>query len=242
MQGTRALTITMAVALSLLAVACGGGDGGDRTPEATPTPELPGAMDVIAQWVAENRNVDFIGDCADAEQGIDVGKLCATRVGTRGTLEAYHIGPTFSEYTTVAIIETRGEDGAEIVRINNRNPNEEAVPGINWPLQVGDRVVVVGLGENDCLNVREQPSTDAASLICIGDGSEAIIQEGPVETDAFTWWRIAGEGFDGWSAATWLRLPEAIAALFATPTPSAGEGDGDSDQPQNNATAPANGE
>lgn len=224
MQGLRALTITTVIAIALATAACGGGDGGERTPEATPTPELPGAMDVIARWVAENRNVDFIGDCADAQEGIDVGKLCATRVGTRGTLEAYHIGPTFSEYTTVAIIETRGEDGAEIVRVNNRNPNEEAVPGINWPLQVGDRVVVVGLGEDDCLNVREQPSTEAAALICIGDGAEAIIQEGPVDAGTFTWWRIAGEGFDGWSASTWLRLPEAIADLFATPTPAGGDG------------------
>jgi hypothetical protein len=221
-QGLRTIGVSL-LALSLMAAACGGGDDGEETPEATPTPERPAALDRIGEWVAENRNVDFVGACEDAREGVDVGRLCATQVGSRGTLVAYHIGPTFSEYTAVAILDET-EGGWEIVEVSNRNPNEEGVPGINWPLQVGDRVVVVGLGEDDCLNVREQPSTDAAQLICVGDGTEAIVQEGPVDGASFTWWRIAGEGFDGWSAGTWLRLPEAIEALFATPTPE-GEGE-----------------
>lgn len=216
-HGLRALVVATIGLLALgLASACGGGDDGERTPEATATPERPGALDVIAEWVAENRNVDFVGECGDARQGLDVGKLCATQAGSRGTMVAFNIGPTFSEYTAVGILNETGE-GWEIVSVQNRNPNEEAVPGINWPLQVGDRVLVIGLGEDDCLRVREQPSTDAAQLICLADGTEAIIQEGPVEGTSYTWWRIAGEGFDGWSAGTWLRLPEAIADLFNPP-------------------------
>ena len=60
-------------------------------------------------------------------------------------------------------------------------------------------------------------------MICIAPGSVAIVQEGPVEADNFEWWHISGDGFNGWSAGTWLRLPEAIAQALnpgaATPAP-----------------------
>jgi hypothetical protein len=54
------------------------------------------------------------------------------------------------------------------------------------------------------------------------DGTEGIIQEGPVDAETFTWWRIAGDGYSGWAAGRWLRLPEAIADALnppVTPTP-----------------------
>jgi hypothetical protein len=54
------------------------------------------------------------------------------------------------------------------------------------------------------------------------DGTRAIVQEGPTEAETFTWWKIAGDGFNGWAANNWLRLEDAIAAALqpqATPTP-----------------------
>lgn len=202
----------------VLAAGCG---GGDDTPDATATPELPGPEDAIAEWVRVNRNVGFVGNCDNAQQGVDVGKLCMSFLGERGTRRAYSLGPTFSEPTAIAIVES-GEQGWTIVSVDNVDPSQAEVPGIDWPLQVGDRVVIIGVGENDCLRIREQPTQQGNQLACMPDGTEGIIQEGPVDAETFTWWRIAGDGYSGWAAGRWLRLPEAIADALnppVTPTP-----------------------
>jgi hypothetical protein len=215
----RAHVFSAIVASAVVLAACG---GGDDTPDATPTPERPGPEQILGQWVAENRNITFIPDCADAKDGVDVGKLCATLVGERGTRRAFALGPTFSDPTALAILEDKA-DGWEILSVTNRDPSQGAIPGIPWPLQSSDRVVVIGLGENDCLNVREQPSQTAPASICIADGTTAIVQEGPEEAETFRWWRIAGEGFNGWAVDTWLRLEDAIAAALqpqGTATPA----------------------
>jgi len=206
--------------LTILAVAAAS-CGGSSSPRATPTPPTPPPEDAIRAWVAQNRNVDYLGDCAQARPGVDVGKLCSTLVGTRGRLRAYHVGPTFSEYTALAMLQQQPDDSWSVLSVTNRNPSAGGVPGIPWPLEVGDQVVVVGVGEGDCLSVRAQPTQAAQRQICIPDGTTAIIQEGPVDAETFRWWRIAGEGFDGWSVDTWLRLPEAIAQALqpdASPT------------------------
>jgi hypothetical protein len=214
----RTLVISAVIALSVVTVAC----GGDGTPEGTPTPDRPGPEQVLADWVAANRNITFITNCADAQDGVDVGKWCATLVGERGTRRAFAFGPTFSAPTALAILEEKPE-GWEILSVTNNNPSQEEIPGIPWPLQAGDRVVVIGLGENDCLSIREEPSQTANRLNCMPDGTGAIVQEGPTDAETFTWWKIAGDGFNGWAAGTWLRLEDAIAAALqpqATPTPS----------------------
>jgi hypothetical protein len=217
----RARLLTMLLLLlPALAAACSGGGG--KTGSATATPKVPGPIDVIADWVRTNRNVDFVGECGRAQQGLDIGKLCVTEVGSRGTRKAYHLGPTFSDYTALALVEQK-PDGWTILSVANRDPSAGAVPGIAWPLQVGDQVIVIGLGEEDCLRVREQPTQQGKQLSCMPNGTKAIIQEGPTEAETFTWWRIAGDGFNGWSAGTWLRLPDAIAAALqpqASPTPA----------------------
>jgi hypothetical protein len=163
--------------------------------------------------------VDYVGDCADAQEGIDVGKVCSSLAGTRGRTRAYTLGPTFSEYTSTMLIEEVEGTGWTVLSVANRDPNAP-VPGIEWPLQEGDRVLFIGLGE-ECLSIREQPSIAAARTICMPDGTEAIILEGPVEAEGYTWWRVAGDGFNGWAVSVYMRLPEAIEQLFATPTPPA---------------------
>jgi hypothetical protein len=200
---------------TLLFAACG---GGDSKPSATATPTPIGALDALADWVRINRNVDFVGECTNAKPGVDVGKTCATLVGSRGTRRAYSIGPTFSEGTGLAILEQKPE-GWAVLSVKNRDPSTAAVPGIDWPLQVGDQVVVIGLGEPDCLRIRDAATQEGKQLNCMPDGTTAIVQEGPIEAETFIWWRIAGDGFNGWAAGTWLRLPEAIAQALATPVP-----------------------
>lgn len=206
------------VAAAALAAGCFG--GGDDTPDATPTPTLPGPEDAIARWVDDNRSVGYIGDCSKENPGEDAGKLCSRQIGERGRRRAYAIGPTFSDPTALAIVEDTAE-GWVIYSVENQDPSGGGVPGIDWPIEAGDRVIVIGLGEGDCLSIREQPSTDAARTICMPDGTTAIVQEGPVESAGFTWWRIAGEGFNGWAAGDWLRLEDAIRdALNPTATPA----------------------
>lgn len=212
----RILSIATLVLIgALAAAACG---GGSSKPASTPTPRVPGPLDVLAEWVRVNRNVDFVGECASAKPGVDVGKTCATLVGTRGTRRAFSLGPTFSDSTALAILEQK-PDGWTVLSVKNRDPSAPSVPGIAWPLQVGDQVIVIGLGDPDCLRIREQPTQQGKQLACMPDGTKAIVQEGPVDAETFTWWRIAGDGFNGWAAGTWLRLPEAIAQALATPVP-----------------------
>lgn len=202
--------------IGLVFAACG---GGTPKPSATATPTAPGPLDALAGWVRANRNVDFVGDCASARQGVDVGKTCANQLGSRGTRRAYSLGPTFSESTALAILQET-PDGWTVLSVKNRDPSTSVVPGIDWPLQVGDQVLVIGLGDPDCLRIRDQATQQGKQLNCMPDGTKAIVQEGPIEAETFTWWRIAGDGFNGWAAGTWLRLPEAIAQALATPVPA----------------------
>jgi hypothetical protein len=196
----------------------GGGDDADKTPDPTATPPVPGVEDVIGEWVRSNRNVDYVGDCTEAQPGVDVGKLCSTLAGTRGPTRAYTLGPTFSEYTSTMLIQEAPDVGWTVLSVEIRDPNAE-VPGIDWPLALSDTVLFIGLGE-ECLSIREQPALAAARTICMADGTEAIIQDGPIDADGFTWWQVAGDGFAGWAVDVYMRLPEAIAQLYETPVPT----------------------
>ena len=217
----------MFLAAAIFASACFGvgGGSGDKTPDPSPTPPLPTAEDVISGWVRENRSVDYIGECSKAKPGVDVGKLCSTLVGQRGRNRAYTLGPTFSEYTSTLLMEEDASAGWLVLSVNNRDPNAE-VPGIDWPLTPGDRVIFIGLGPDDCLSIREQPAIAGNRTICMPDGTEAIIQDDPLtgpkglEADGFTWWHVAGDGFNGYAVDIYMRLPEALAGALATPTPA----------------------
>ena len=213
-RGRFSVSIAIAVVTAALLVSCRG--VGSSKPKDTPTPEVPGPEAVIGDWVRTNRNVDFVGLCQNAKIGVDVGKLCTNEIGSRGTRRAYALGPTFAEPTALVMVE-QGQDGTwKVLSVQNRDPSQGGIPGIDWPLQVGDEVVVIGLGETDCLRIREQPTQQGKQLGCVPDGTKAIVQEGPKDAETFRWWRIAGDGFSGWAAGTWLRLPDAVAAAYAT--------------------------
>jgi hypothetical protein len=219
----RVSGLIAAVALAALLWSACGITGGEEGPDATATPALPGPEDAIAGWVAENRSLSYIGDCSNADRGADTGKLCSSQLGERGRRRAYALGPTFSDPTALAIVED-GPQGWTIYSVENNDQSGDDIPGIDWPMEPGDRVIVIGLGEGDCLSVREQPTQQAMRQICLADGTTGIIQEGPTEAEGFTWWRISGEGFSGWAAGTWLRLEESIRdALQPQASPTAAE-------------------
>ena len=216
----RLLILAAVLSLAATLAACSSGPG---KPAATATPKVPTAVDVIGDWVRTNRNVDFAGDCNLAKPGIDVGKLCVRIAGVHGTLRAYSLGPTFSDPTALAMVQKQPDGTWKVLSVTNTDLSQGSVPGIPWPLQIGDEVVVVGLAKGDCLSVRDQPTINGKRLACEAQGVKAIIQDGPKQADNYTWWKITGDGFAGWAADHWLRLPEAIAQALqpATPTPSA---------------------
>ena len=219
----RLLVVAAGCTFAIALTAC---SGGSSKPKASPTPSTPSAVDVIAQWVHDNRNVDFVGDCDNAKQGVDIGKLCVRIAGRRGTLWAYNLGPTFSDPTALAMLQQQKDGTWKVLSVTNRDPSSGDVPGIAWPLEIGDQVVVVGLAQGDCLNVRDTPSTKGKQIACVPQGTKAIIQDGPQQGESYTWWKVSGDagtgGFAGWAADKWMRLPEAIAQALqpqATPTP-----------------------
>ncbi|MBF6600812.1 MAG: hypothetical protein IVW36_09930 [Dehalococcoidia bacterium] len=208
---TRLLAFVAVCGATVAVAAC---SRASSAPKASPTPNVPTPETVIGQWVRDNRNVDYLGNCQVAKQGVDIGKLCVSVAGTRGKLRAYNLGPTFSDPTALAMVEQQKDGTWKLLSVTNNDPSAGNVPGIAWPLEVGDQVVVVGLAENDCLRIHETPSQTGKQSACEPQGATGIVQEGPTQAESFTWWRIAGNGpggaFNGWAVDKWLRLPSAL--------------------------------
>jgi hypothetical protein len=210
-------------ALGLMASACfGGGDEGDgEGPPSTPAADATAAPtgfvtpeDALQVFVERLLNRYFSGDCAAASRPDDMGKVCYSLRGERGNARAYDLGPTFSEPTMLAILR-REPEGWAFVTVENVDPTAPVIPGIPWPVEIGERLIVAGTG--DCLRAREAPGLDAAVSTCLPDGTEVIVQEGPQEADGHTWWLLAGHG---WAAADWLRYAEEPLPEAQTPTAS----------------------
>ncbi|HEX5478241.1 MAG TPA: hypothetical protein VFY79_00825 [Dehalococcoidia bacterium] len=212
---------TVVLTGAMLAAAC---STGSNSPKATPTPQQPGAVDAIAGWVKQNRSIPFLGNCSSAKQGVDIGKLCITPAGQRGQTLAFTLGPTFSDPTATVMVQQQKDTTWKVLSVTNNDPNAGEVPGIAWPLEVGDRVVIVGL--DDCLSVRDTPSQTGKRTACIPLGTTGIIQDGPTQAETYTWWKIAGtdkagNDFNGWAVDKYMRLPDALIAVLhpgATPT------------------------
>lgn len=84
-------------------------------------------------------------------------------------------------------------------------------------IQKGSEVEVFGAG--DCLNIRDSFGKHGSILACVPDGSRAIVESGPIDTDGESWWKLAGMG---WAAARYLRVtspPQQRLADSPGPTP-----------------------
>jgi hypothetical protein len=212
-----ALAATLTVASGLL-VACDvftGGEGVETDTTATPDPNLPSAApeEALALYVERRLSQGFVADCDDALRPQDTGKQCARYRGERDGLVAYELGPTFSEYTRLIILQP-ANDTWTIAVLENRDPNGPPVPGVPWPLRIGATVVVAGV--TDCLRVRERAGVLATEVACLENDTTVTISNGPVQVDDLEWWELEGYG---WSASSWLRYPdEAEPAPVETPS------------------------
>ncbi|MGB2694107.1 MAG: hypothetical protein WBD55_02840 [Dehalococcoidia bacterium] len=202
-----------------LSLACGLVGGGDdsstatnTTPNATAMPAIP-AEAALERYVERRLLQGFVRNCDDAERPNDIAKQCARYRGTKDGLVAYALGPTFSPYTRLIILEPAG-DTWSIVHLEVREPGDPPVPGIPWPLRIGATIVVAGT--DSCLQTRERPGLQAGSTACLENGTAATITQGPVDIDDHEWWFLEGYG---WSSSNWLRYPDEAATPEATETP-----------------------
>ena len=198
--------IAIAGILALLAAACeSAADDSTPTGTAGPSPTATVALpedapeETLRAWVSSHLSQGFVSDCSLARRPADVGKLCASLRAERNGVLAYGLGPTFSEFTRLFLLEPI--DGAwTIIHEETIDPN---LPGIPWPLAVGASVIVaVG---SDCLQIRDQPGLQTVPVDCLEDGTAVTISAGPADRDGFQWWRLSGHG---WAAGNWLRYPE----------------------------------
>lgn len=82
-------------------------------------------------------------------------------------------------------------------------------------LTVGSAVQVTGTG-GDGLNVRSSAASTGTVVGVEKDGAGGVVQEGPVVSGSFIWWRVQWKsGVMGWSVATYLKL------AVPSPIPSA---------------------
>jgi hypothetical protein len=80
---------------------------------------------------------------------------------------------------------------SELLRASS--PNQSARSGTIAQVNTG----------GSCLNVREQPSTSAAVLECLTDGTVAYVESGPVTAEGYRWWKLRDYG---WAAENWLNF------------------------------------
>jgi hypothetical protein len=216
-----ALAAVALVTVAALAIACS--SGGNQlakstpvTPAASETPPSNGTPttspeDALARYV-QRLNQGFVADCDKAKRPDDVGKQCAHKLGERGDLVAYTLGPTFSNPTRILILQPEAGDWT-LVSIQTLDPNQPKAPGIPWPLEAGAHVVVAGTAP-DCLKIRAAAGIGAAPLDCIKDGTAVTVVAGPVAQDNIDWWQLENLG---WAAGDYLRYPDAASGV--TPTP-----------------------
>ena len=205
MHRLRYGTLVLALVLVSVMAACSSSDSEDRagTPNATERIEqlvatAGPAEEVLRAWVQDHLSQGFVARCEDSQRPGDVGKLCARLHSERGGRLAYQLGPTFSGFTRLFILEQQ----SGIWTIIHEKPYAGELTTIPWPLAVGANVVVTI--DSECLQVRDQPGLAAVPVACLDNGTEVTISAGPAERDGLTWWRLDGQG---WSAGQWLRYP-----------------------------------
>ncbi len=66
-------------------------------------------------------------------------------------------------------------------------------------LRVGGTARIVNL-EGRRLNARAEPKPGAPVSMSLDEGSVVTLQEGPVESEGYIWWRVEQNGTSGWSA------------------------------------------
>lgn len=86
-------------------------------------------------------------------------------------------------------------------------PITTVAPAVFTEIAPGATVVVQGTGTRH-LRVRAQPSTSAATLTFLTDGTELLVLDGPRTANGYTWWQVrtADQKVTGWAAGEFLAL------------------------------------
>ncbi len=219
----KLVAVQALLGLALLAAACSS-DGGAKPGTTVPNGSTPGATasgatvspasaeDALGRYGQRVLSQGFVPNCQDEKRPDDVGKQCASKLGERGDLVAYALGPTFSfPPTRIMILKPEAGDWV-LVSTSNLDPSKSA-PGIPWPLVVvGAKVVVTGTAP-DCLKIREGPGTASKEVDCIKDGTEVTIVAGPTDKDNIQWWQLQDHG---WAAGDYLRYPDSTSGGVTT--------------------------
>lgn len=74
--------------------------------------------------------------------------------------------------------------------------------GATGQFKAGDILVVTNTG--DCLNVRVAAGRENDAIICVKDGTEVKVTDGPQSADALTWWKVQTVLGEGWAAEDYL--------------------------------------
>lgn len=105
--------------------------------------------------------------------------------------------------------ETEAEDTPTPVMVQSTSvpPLPTSTPASTVPAEIaiGTYVRVSGTGGND-LSFRAGPGTNHDRLKVVAEGSVLKVLDGPVETDAYVWWRLqdVSDGMVGWAVADYL--------------------------------------
>jgi uncharacterized protein YgiM (DUF1202 family) len=95
-------------------------------------------------------------------------------------------------------------DGTQVTLASDRSDTWWKVDDKGWAANEFLRLThAVVSGTSSCLNVRESPSTSAAVIGCIAEGTPVQLSEGPLSADGLGWFKVARDA-GGWVASAFL--------------------------------------
>lgn len=98
-----AATVVAGLMLALVLLACA--DGTPRLLASDVQSSVTLTAEDAVRMEVESSGATFAGDCATTRSPDDIGKVCSKFIEERGTLRAYLIGRTFSEFSTWVFVE-----------------------------------------------------------------------------------------------------------------------------------------
>ena len=162
-------------------------------PDATPTDAFSTPDDAVASFVPDGLGGVYIGECPPSvpsgENALE--GICSVELYRSTELATFNIGPFGSEALGEAVVlpDADGMWSLEFFEF----------PALDAQIVLGGNAMV--FQAEDCLNFRTAPSTTADVTSCQLDGTSGQVEEGPVEADDQTWWRLRGLG---WASASFL--------------------------------------
>jgi hypothetical protein len=103
-----------------------------------------------------------------------------------------------------AAIRTCIAEGSEVSLGTERNEGWRQIANKGWASAEFLRLTrAIVSGTSSCLNVRDGPSTSAAVVSCLAEGTPIKLAEGPHTADGLGWFKLASDA-GGWVASAFL--------------------------------------